>query len=290
MKNRVGGGTMMQTITLDYPVTPKCRPVESSVGGRKVLRLIENGRARYRDHLSEIRTMESKLSKIPLSNDDPFGPSWRNDMFPGLDGAFLYTSIVRGNPRRYIEIGSGSSTKFARQAIKDFGLRTKIVSIDPEPRADIDRLCDEVIRAPFESVDGRFFENMSSDDIFFLDGSHRSLQSSDVTVFFTEHLSGLPAGMLYGIHDIFLPYDYPDAWIDRYYSEQYVLAAYLLGGADGDLIEFPGFYISTAMKQAAALFDWDKSGEIERHAGGFWMRRNSREARKRSFLSFFGRS
>ncbi len=34
------------------------------------------------------------------------------------------------------------------------------------------------------------------------------------------------------VHDIFLPDDYPPEWADRYYSEQYLLAAWLLGGGE----------------------------------------------------------
>ncbi len=35
---------------------------------------------------------------------------------------------------------------------------------------------------------------------------------------------------MYGIHDIFLPNDYPTEWNNRFYSEQYLLMMYLLGG------------------------------------------------------------
>ena len=60
------------------------------------------------------------------------------------------------DPATFLEVGSGNSTKFARRAIEDHGLRTRIVSIDPEPWAEIDGLCDEVLRAPAEEVDLAF--------------------------------------------------------------------------------------------------------------------------------------
>ena len=41
------------------------------------------------------------------------------------------------------------------------------------------------------------------------------------------------------MHDIFLPWDYPEEWRDRFYNEQYLLLSYLLGGADGDEIILP---------------------------------------------------
>ena len=41
-------------------------------------------------------------------------------------------------------------------------------------------------------------------------------RNSDVTVFFTE-IANLPQGMVYGLHDIFLPWDYPEQWSNRFY-------------------------------------------------------------------------
>ena len=62
------------------------------------------------------------------------------------------------------------------------------------------------------------------------------------TVFFTEILPALPPGTLVGVHDIFLPADYPVAWLDLYLSEQYLLACWLLGG-DRLQIELPMHHI-----------------------------------------------
>lgn len=266
------------TIRLDYPVTPRCRTSEHSPGGQAIARFIDQTRPRQLQYIRDIGTLTDRLAAIPLRSGPSKGAAWINDMLPGLDAAFLYAMTAIHKPRRYIEIGSGTSTKFVRQAIGDYGLDTKIVSIDPEPRAEIDDLCDEVIRSPFEEVPISFFENMSKDDVFFLDGSHRCLQNSDVTVFFGEIIPALPAGSLYGIHDIYLPYDYPQAWVERFYSEQYILGAYLLGGAGGDTVEFPAWHLCKQADSWAAIndvFKWDLSGEIERHGGAFWMRRSS---------------
>ena len=80
-------------------------------------------------------------------------------------------------------------------------------------------------------VVGRQTRELQPGDVVFLDGSHRCFSNSDVTVAFLEVLPRLPAGVVVGIDDIYLPYDYPPDWSDRYYSEQYVLAAWLLGGS-----------------------------------------------------------
>ena len=181
------------------------------------------------------------------------------------------------NPSRYVEDGSGNSTKFVRRAIADHGLRTKVISIDPHPRAVIDKLCDEVVRRGFEDVDLSLFVNLEPGDIVFIDNSHRSFQNSDVTVFFTEALPLLKSGVLWGIHDIiFLPLDYPAEWLGRMYNEQYLLMCYLLGGAGGDSIELPVFYLSKKSELnllLGALFTDRPWGNVPVIGGGFWLKK-----------------
>jgi len=111
--------------------------------------------------------------------------------------------------------------------------------------------------------------------VVFFDGSHRCLPASDVTIFFLEILPRLRSGTIVHIHDIFLPADYPPAAFGRYWSEQYLLAAYLLGGAKGLEVMLPGAYLSTHSDArpliAAAL------GPESAAAGGssFWLRKTS---------------
>jgi hypothetical protein len=217
-------------IELDYPVIPRVRhggdePVEPRLG-----KLIGAGDARYAETISSFLPLVESLSKIPAKSEQPGKPHWNNGWIPAFDAVSLYAQLVLRNPPMYLEIGSGNSTKFARQAISDFDLRTKIVSIDPCPRSDVDAICDEVIRMPFEDAPTEAYSILSSTDMLFFDGSHRSFQNSDVTVFFTELLPALPNGILTGVHDILLPCDYPADWLNRHYSEQYLLACWLLAG------------------------------------------------------------
>ena len=53
---------------------------------------------------------------------------------PFLGNRYRWQATVR----QMLEIGSGNSTKFARRAIRDHRLCTRITSIDPHPRAEID--------------------------------------------------------------------------------------------------------------------------------------------------------
>jgi hypothetical protein len=113
--------------------------------------------------------------------------------------------------------------------------------------------------------------------MLFVDNSHRSFPNSDVTVFFAEALPALRPGTLWGMHDIFLPWDYPEHWRDRFYNEQYLLLAYLLGGADGDEIVLPVHWAASQPSLHDILAPLWAHEDLFRNAGTnggcFWMRR-----------------
>lgn len=230
-------------LALDYPVRPRSRCLLNETPTGPLADRIAAGHAAYHSTLSGFLPLLPKFANIPARSVNPAEPHWVNDWIPALDAMSLYAYVALRNPVLYLEIGSGTSTKFVRKAISDHGLRTKILSIDPHPRSEIDAICDRVIRKPLEDTDIRVFEFLKPGDVVFFDGSHRALQNSDATVFLTEVLPRLKPGVLVGIHDIFLPWDYPPEWTGRYYSEQYLLACYLLGG-HALRIELPLVYCS----------------------------------------------
>jgi hypothetical protein len=124
-------------------------------------------------------------------------------------------------------------------------------------------------------VDLRLFDGVGPGSLVFFDGSHYCLMGSDATVFFMEVLPRLRPGVLVHVHDIFLPHDYPPAWAKRYYSEQYLLAAWLLGGGSGFRIEFPVHFVlhDTPLMNLAEPIFRTLPAQVRRHGGSFWMRR-----------------
>ena len=175
-------------------------------------------------------------------NEDPARPElpWReNEFLPAFDRTALYGLLRHLRPQRYLEIGSGMSTRVAWQARHIGGFPMEIVSVDPSPRLAISALCDQVHRQRLEDVVDAFLALVTPRTVVFFDGSHRSFPASDVTVFFLEILPRLPAGTIVQIHDIFLPDDYPPQAFNRLWSEQYLLASWLLGGSQGIKILLP---------------------------------------------------
>ena len=277
--DRIVRGSGKTMAILDYPVEPKGRwgKAWGLPDNAALVALIETGDERYRTACAEIAELVPDLAQIAMERPtDVEQPFWSNGWMPSMDGARLYSLVTSRDPALYLEVGSGNSTKFVRRAIRDHGLRTKIISVDPHPRAEVDAICDETIRMPLEYADLAVFDQLGADDVCFIDGSHLAFQNSDATVAFLEVVPRLASGVELGVHDIPLPEDYgpPKQW--SWYSEQYLFGAYLLGGAGGSSIEFPTRYIASRDHLNAQLGPlWTALPEIaeERRTGsGFWIR------------------
>lgn len=266
------------TIKLNYPPSSSNEP---RWGYGKpphpiLIKLFEEGIPLYHETLALFTEFRAAYEQIPIENSDQIDlaePYWLNDWLPGLDALSLYCLIGLHKPSRYIEIGSGNSTKFARKSIVDNDLSTRIISIDPKPRVEIDAITDRVIRLPLEEINIGLFDCLEKNDILFIDNSHRSFMNSDVTVSFIDIIPRLQSGVLVSIHDIFLPYDYPPHWSHRFYNEQYLLAAYLL--AKGNLLEIylPCGFIShndSLSRVARSLLS--KLIGVSYAGGAFWMK------------------
>jgi predicted O-methyltransferase YrrM len=153
-----------------------------------------------------------------------------------MDARLAYAFTRMRAPARVVEIGSGNSTRFFRLAIQDGNLPTRLTAIDPSPRLEISKVADEVMAESIVDVPLEFFSSLSSGDILFFDGSHLCFHGTDVTHFFLRVLPEVPRGVLVHVHDIWLPDEYPEHFDNRYYNEQYLLAAFLLNNAEWQTI------------------------------------------------------
>ena len=271
-----------QMLHLEYPVEMKPRYGHGNPPHQKLYQIINAQRESYKSLLQFALSLKEKLVNIPeqAKNKDPKSPGWNNGFLPGLDIVMIYTLMAKYKPSTYVEIGSGNSTKVVYKAKQDLQLPTRIVSIDPAPRAEIDALADVVVRQPFESADLSLFSKLKPGDIVFVDNSHRMFPNSDATVFFMDILPSLPAGVIVHVHDIYLPYDYPQFMCDRFYSEQYGLAAFLLANPNRFQTIMPNYFVSEDAELNQILLPlWeDKSMPVvERHGGSYWLEIMNRE-------------
>ncbi len=267
-----------QNLFLDYKVDMKPRYGHGSPPHPALYSLIDANRDQYRDLLEKSLGHKEEIKKIRDASQetDPGKIAWNNGFLPGLDIIGIYTMISEFKPERYMEIGSGNSTKVAYKAKREQGLNTRIISIDPEPRTEIDNLSDQIIRKAFEDIDLSILDQLSENDILFVDNSHRILPNSDSMVFYLEVLPRLKKGVIVHIHDVYLPYDYPQFMCDRFYSEQYGLAIYLLANRQRYEVLFPNYFISEdkELSEVIAPIWKDHPENVERHGGSFWLRIN----------------
>ena len=157
-------------------------------------------------------------------------------MFRSIDAEVLYCMIRHYRPHRIIEVGSGFSTYVSAAAVRQNGAEgypATLVAIEPYPNDVLRRGfpgLHQLLQQPVQSVDYEAFTSLTENDILFIDSSHVLRIDSDVRFLVLEVLPRLQPGVLVHFHDIFLPCDYPRAWVMneyRFWNEQYVLQAFL---------------------------------------------------------------
>jgi len=186
-----------------------------------------------------------------LGNQPPPAPRWTQDWFPRLDGAAAYAITRDCRPRRIVEVGCGHSTRFFARAVADAGLATRIVAIDPAPRASLEHLdCVDLCRETVQAAGEAPFHELRAGDILAIDSSHILMPGTDVDMLLNRVLVSLPSGVMVHFHDIFLPDDYPDSWQWRGYNEQLAVSQLIVGGR-WDVL-FASHFVATRMADTVA--------------------------------------
>ena len=195
--------------------------------------------------LSALESSRLNRARIFDTATAPDGFHADNMYFTTPDVDVLYAIISYLKPKRFIEVGSGNSTLIARRAVSDNGLDTKIISIDPNPRKDVSVAVDIQHLSRLETVDLSLFDQMQAGDVLFIDSSHELQIGNDVAVLYLQVIPKLPVGVIIHIHDIFLPYEYPQEWIvnQRWKWNEQQLVQAMLYFSDKFEVLWPGHYL-----------------------------------------------
>lgn len=174
-----------------------------------------------------------EFDQFPLKPDqDPSIYYHQNPYFVGADALALYCLVRHFHPQRVLEVGSGFSTRLTLSALNQ-NKSGSLTCVEPHPD---DLLKDnpnisKLIPATVQEVALERFLSLEENDILFIDSTHVTRIGSDVNYLFLDVLPRLKKGVIIHVHDIFLPKDYPRAWITEslmFSNEQYLLQAFLI--------------------------------------------------------------
>ena len=197
----------------------------------KSINLKENNQLKFLEKLS----FKNELIEQNLDQGSKnFNFRFNNGSFEKGDAEIYYQMIRYFKPKKIIEVGSGHSTLIAMEAIKknkDENTKTSLKCIEPYENLWLEKFNLDILREPLEKTKLNWNEELSENDIFFLDSSHIIRPDGDVLKFYLEILPKLKSGVIVHIHDIFTPKNYLPNWTFdkiRLWNEQYLLEGILV--------------------------------------------------------------
>lgn len=206
-----------------------------------------------------------------------------NGTYERVDAELLHCMVRDLKPARMVEVGAGYSTLVSAAACRlneTIDRRPcRFTAIEPFPNDLFARSIpglSELRRVPLQEVGLGLFEELDAGDILFIDSSHVLRIGSDVQLLFLEVLPRLRPGVMVHVHDIFLPAEYPEAWVRQehvFWNEQYLLQAFLMFNASFEVVLAASYlHLEHPEELAKALPGY----RPKRHnPGAFWMRRGT---------------
>jgi hypothetical protein len=219
-----------------------------------------------RNHFTKFRDECSNFPAEP--------PPGQRRPFRGVDALAAYCMVRHFQPRLIIEVGSGfSSLALGQAAAKN--KNSALICIDPFPSDFLRRGfpgLQSSIEEKIQNIDLKFFSQLQSGDILFIDSSHTVKIGGDVNYLFLEVLPRLKPGVIVHVHDIFLPFEYRRDWVldeFRFWNEQYLLQAFLTFNSEFEVLLANSYLNHYHQEDLKAAFR-----NLPSWAGGsFWMRR-----------------
>jgi predicted O-methyltransferase YrrM len=161
--------------------------------------------------LEHLRPYSSEVLSLPSFSEvtqDGYGPGYGE-----IEALLLYMMLRHLKPSRVVEVGSGVSTFYTLTALETNRVKDNATSsltcIEPYPNQKLRTLASQrnVGLRECEVQDAGFdiFQELSANDVLFIDSSHVSKKDSDVDFLFLEVLPRLSKGVVIHIHDISFP-------------------------------------------------------------------------------------
>lgn len=164
------------------------------------------------EHLRPYSSETNSLPSFSQVTEDGYGPGYGE-----VEAHLLYMMLRHVKPSRVIEIGSGVSTFYTLAAQKANSERnnveSKLTCIEPYPNDKLRAFLSEgnvgLRQCEVQDVGFEIFQELSTNDVLFIDSSHVSKKDSDVDFLFLEVVPRLREGVVIHIHDIAFPMPAP---------------------------------------------------------------------------------
>jgi Methyltransferase domain len=221
--------------------------------------------------IDAVPCFSDRWTDLSVAERNKVGYSFDNGWFGSPDAEVAYAVVQRYRPNCIVEVGCGNSTKLLRQSIIDARLDTRLICVDPQPRADVREFATHIFEQEVQTLEcSELLSWLGPRDVLFIDSSHVAAQGSDVIYLLLNVLPRLRPDVLVHLHDIFLPYDYPpDVVAELRWSEQYLVQA-LLASTDQYELLWAGHYIQRLRPDLHASLDLYAP---ERRASSLWLRK-----------------
>lgn len=206
---------------------------------------------------------QEALGKFTKVSRNSVGYQFENGFYSSPDTEVLYTIVRSFLPKHILEIGCGNSTRIIRQALLDENHKAKLTCIDPSPRRDVTEFADEVFLQPVEASKAlEIVETLKPNDVLFIDTSHELRPANDCAYIYGSLIPKVPLGVIVHIHDIFLPYEYPEHLSKgdaKTWGEQAVVAVMLQSSKQWQVL-WPGYWLQQTMPNFSQYFPYIDKG------------------------------
>ncbi len=214
-----------------YSPIPDLHSLDAGVWGRRSkLAGIELDLERQLEYLSELTPYLREFDP----SDSVAGPQEYYSTNPSYgrgDADLMHAMARHHRPRRIVELGSGFTTLVLAAVMREHG-SGELDVYDPYPGIAAPETPGVASFQPIAAQDVPLsvFEELGAGDFLIVDTTHTVKIGGDVNRIVLDVLPRLAPGVIVHFHDIFLPYEYPREWAERYglyWTEQYLLQAFL---------------------------------------------------------------
>jgi predicted O-methyltransferase YrrM len=214
--------------------------------------------------------------------DEPAGdvPEYerRSPRYPAVDAWVLQAVLRHLRPARVIEVGAGYSSLVTARVNREFlDGAMRFTAIDPYPleflEAGVPGLS-ELRKERVQDTPLDLYDQLGENDVLFIDTSHTVKTGGDVPWIFNQVLPRLRPGVVVHLHDIFLPWDYPEEWVfqGKGWNEQYLAQSFLVWNSAFEVMFATHWMIRRHWDELVRAFP-GMTVEDQRDSSALWIRR-----------------